>query len=264
MDEDDEDTVLRRRKSCPSCRGLVLSRPVPLFVVKSLAHALVKARPPDGPAKAASPPPSAADPWAGIFWPDAYAEADEADDDDESESDSDGTGAEEDSEMADSDDDVWSEYGYGTGSDESVYEGEWVRARWAPPGAPPLDPAVYDLGALTREERALVRRGASLAMRPAFRLRYSHAHGLVAVLAPAAPERSPRVVHLGWNISLHPADPTGTEYMDWVRRDMAERRERWQFRRNADGTVSAWKLVRAEDALAYDTSDSEAYEPGEA
>jgi hypothetical protein len=87
--------------------------------VKSLAHALVKARPQDNAIKVASTSPMAEDPWQGIFWPEVYESSDDDDDEEEDESD-DNDDEDEDSEMDDTDEEIWSEYGYGTGSDESV------------------------------------------------------------------------------------------------------------------------------------------------
>jgi hypothetical protein len=111
-------------------------------------------------------------------------------------------------------------------------------------------------------EISLLRRGASIAMIETYRMRYSHENGITVVLNSTEPNaaRQRHVVHLGWNISLHPEDPAGTEYIAWVQQDMAERDERWQIRRNADGSTSSWKLARAnDDGEAYDTSDTEAH-----
>jgi hypothetical protein len=312
MDEDDEDAVLRRKKTCPTCRGIVTSRPVPLFVVKSLAQALVKVRPievdvgvdvdvdidADGdvvPGLVRPALPTAEDPWEGIFYIESFESTDEEGDSDDEVSDDDDDemlDADDDSDLASDDDDddniiasdasddegAWgSEYGYGTGSDESAYGGDYVRPRWAPPMTP-LDPAVYDLTALSPVETALLRRGASLAMVATFRMRYSHAHGISAVLNALDPGinavggagaganvngRNRHIVYLGWNISLHPGDPVGTEYMAWIAQDLAERgEERWETRRNANGSVASWRLARAEEERTYETSDSEVYAVG--
>jgi hypothetical protein len=279
-DQDEQDRILRRRKSCPTCRCNVLGRPVPLFVVKALASVFAKSRVIPGlPALETTPPPNSDDPWEGIFFPVGVYES-EDDDEEEDQSDSEDSDEEEDSDMSaesdasgeernveeEEDEDDWeSEYGYGTGSDESVYEGEYVPSRWAPPGIW-LDPAIYALEALSDNERALLRRGVSLAMTVAYEVRYSHEEGIIAVLSsgnatPGGARGRRHLVNLGWNISLHPGDPIGHQYMMWVREDIAERGERWETVRipGPENVMVSRRLVRADDEMEFDTSDTEAY-----
>ena len=66
MYDDDPDAVLYRRKTCPVCRSAVLSRPIPVFLVKSIAVALEKVKGNGNSSPRSSPPPEG-DPWAGIL-----------------------------------------------------------------------------------------------------------------------------------------------------------------------------------------------------
>jgi hypothetical protein len=172
LDDEDEDDLIYRRKTCPTCRAVVRSRPIPLFLMKSIMQAIAKSRLPAGQVKQRSPPIPEGDPWEGIFRPaDTSSEEDLEDD-----------GIDEDSELYDDegeeDDDGWDvEYGYGTGSDEEPFEGQYVDARWAPPSVF-LDPVHYDPEVYTVEELTLLRRGGTIAMRELFNLTYSHEDGL--------------------------------------------------------------------------------------
>jgi hypothetical protein len=255
MVDDGEEALLHRRKSCPSCRAAVIGRPVPLFLVKSLAGALMKSRGPDGRSKTASPPPNDEDPWNGIFYP---LEDDWSDDGGSGESESDSDESEESEEDSD-DDDVQRvvEYRYGTPSDIAAdQEIEYAHASWAPPSLR-VSPHEYDLAALRPVQISLLRRGATLPMIERFGMRYTHGVGISARLRPR------HTVFIGWNISLHPEDPLGTEYMAWVDHDIDERPERWetQVDANGNGTVTSWRLeaVVDNDELDWDTTDSEAY-----
>ena len=66
-DEDEPDTLIYRKKTCPCCRAVVSSRPIPLFVVKSLTSALEKAKAQPGAPQRTTLPPDESNPWAGIF-----------------------------------------------------------------------------------------------------------------------------------------------------------------------------------------------------
>ncbi|EJF64053.1 hypothetical protein DICSQDRAFT_133756, partial [Dichomitus squalens LYAD-421 SS1] len=253
MDDDYPDAILYRKKTCPCCRTEVRTRPIPLYLVKSLASALHKSKAPAGAARP-SPPPDDEDPWAGIFRDptavDDYWSTDEDGEDDEEEDDDDEG---EDGEMYDDDDDYWSFDGYGTGEDEERYDGPYIPARWAPPSVP-LSPDEYPFLTDDSEEIAMLRRGVTLQMIELFQMSYSHHTGLCAIVD------GENEVHLGWNIELHPDDETGEEYMDWVLSDMYDRPERWRVESDdLEGTWSAWKLVPADEADEYDNSDSDAW-----
>jgi hypothetical protein len=252
VDEGDE-ALLHRRKSCPTCRAAVISRPVPLFLVKTLTGALLKARAPEGQRKSASPPPSDEDPWQGIFYP---LEDDWSDDDGEDTGVSDSDDESDDSDE-DSDEEVVQrtfEYRYGTPSDIEVDpDVEYAPARWAPPSVA-ISPVEYDLGALRPLQLALLRRGASLPMIERYSMRYLHGHGISAQLRPT------HTVFLGWNIDLHPEDPLGQEYMEWIDRDIDNHPDRWESQVTANGAVTSWRLSAVDDDEPdWDTTDSEAY-----
>ncbi|KAI0924929.1 hypothetical protein AcW2_005659 [Taiwanofungus camphoratus] len=254
-DDDLPQSLLYRKKTCPCCRAVVRSRPIPLFVVKSLASALEKAKITSGATPRASPPPLEGDPWAGIFLDrhlhdadDDWGADDDGDDGDEDvDEDDDDDGNEE-------DDDDWSFDGYGTPEDEERYEGSYVRARWAPPTVhvtPDDYPFIDDLDA---DDLAMLRRGVTLQMIDLFSMTYSHRSGLKAIVDDE------NAVYLGWNIFLHPEDEAGEEYMDWITADMYERPERWSILEDFRGSWTAWKLVPDADNEEYGTTDSEAWE----
>ena len=89
VDEDDPLSLLYRTKSCPCCRTVVRSRPTQLFIIKSIASALDKAKSSDS--RRNSPPPDP-DPWAGIFPdPDDAMSTDDDEDEETDEEDEDVT-----------------------------------------------------------------------------------------------------------------------------------------------------------------------------
>ncbi|KAI0358067.1 hypothetical protein OH77DRAFT_1397789 [Trametes cingulata] len=252
LDDEYPDALLYRKKTCPCCRTIVRSRPIPLYLVKSLASAVDKAKAPNG-AVRPSPPPDDEDPWAGIFREptdfENYWSTDEDDDDDEEDDEDEDA---EDGEDYEDDDDYWSFDGYGTGEDDERYDGPYVAARWAPP-ATHVSADEYPYLDADSEELKMLRRGATLQMIELFSMNYSHDLGLTAVV------EDDNVVYLGWNIELHPDDETGEEYMDWILADMFDRPERWRMIHDAlDGTWVAHKLVpQYEVENEYDNTDSE-------
>ena len=85
IDDDHPNALLYRTKNCPCCRAVVRSKPIQLYLIKSLASSLDKAKAPPGAARP-SPPPDDEDPWAGIFRDpnlDAYWSTDDDEEDDE-------------------------------------------------------------------------------------------------------------------------------------------------------------------------------------
>ncbi|KAH8104038.1 hypothetical protein BXZ70DRAFT_679542 [Cristinia sonorae] len=250
MDDDNmPDALVYRKKICPVCRTVVRSRPIPLFVVKSIAGALEKHKANSAAARRASPLPEA-DPWAGIFLDYTAEEADE--DVDEEEDDYDGHWT--------SDDDGYGD-GYGSVYDDSeeedAYQGEYVHARWEPPNGRIATQDYAFLDDVEDDELPLLRRGCTLQMINLFQMTYNHSTGLQALVD------GHNLVFLGFNVDLLDHDPTGEEFMDWITRDIHERPERWDRQDNIDGTWSAWKLVRAEDDQDYDTTDSELWFDGQ-
>lgn len=247
MDDDDmSEALVHRKKNCPVCRTVVRTRPIPLFVLKSIAGALDKHKSGPGVARRDSPP-LEADPWAGIFLdPSADSEGEDDEDDVDDEDDF---------------DEQWSSDGDGFpsayGSDEEVeYEGRWTHPHWAPPNGQ-IAPQDYPyLDDVEGDELAMLRRGCTLQMVHLFHMRYDHNVGLQAHVD------GNNVVYLGWNIDLLEDDDTGEEFMDWITSDIHERPERWDREENADGRWSAWKLVKEDEDEEFDTSDSEAYYTG--
>ena len=246
-DEDEPDALIHRKKTCPCCRTVVSSRPIPLFVVKSLTSALEKAKAQPGAPRRPTPPPEEGDPWAGIFadpdsigdfWP--MNEDDDDDDDDDFD------------EEYDEDDDDWSYDGYGTGEDEEPYHGPYVRPRWEPPTVHATADD-YPFHRVDEDDLRMLRRGATLQMIDMFSMSYTHEHGLCAYVDDA------NAIFLGWNIYLHPEDETGEGYIDWLTADMQRRPERWDVREERHGGWTAWKLVPDGEEQDYETSDSETW-----
>lgn len=253
MHDDDPDAIMYRKKTCPCCRAIVRSRPIPLYLVKSIATTLDKAKAPAGTIRP-SPPPEDEDPWAGIFRDATEYEGYWSTDDDEDSDERDDEDVDEDegSDEEEGEDDYQSIEGYGTGEDEDSYHGPYTAARWAPPTIH-IAPDDYPFIETYSEEFKILRRGATLEMIELFRMSYSHNTGLTAVVD------EDNVVYLGWNIELHYGDETGEAYMDWVLGDMYDRPERWRVINDEfDGSWIAHKLVpRAEAAAEYDDTDSE-------
>ncbi|PCH44455.1 hypothetical protein WOLCODRAFT_133254 [Wolfiporia cocos MD-104 SS10] len=247
--DDVPDRLLYLDKTCPCCRAIIHTRPIPLFVVKSLASALGKAKAsPDAP-RVPSPLPNG-DPWAGIFPEHSDDDWSDEDSDDDMDVDEDEDYDEDDDE---DDGDNWEDDWYGSPNGEEHYAGPYVRPRWAPPSEYVTREDYAFLDDLADEELAILRRGATLQMIDIFAMDYTHDHGLSARL-------DGNTVFLGWNIHLHENDDAGEVYMDWIAVDIVTHPERWEVLHEPDGTFTAWRLVPQEDS-EYETSDSEAYMP---
>jgi hypothetical protein len=81
VDMDDPEYIMYRRKSCPCCRTQIRKRPIPIFVVKSVVSALIRAKNANGTANGGGSPnwrcgtdedgnvPAGdeTDPWKGLF-----------------------------------------------------------------------------------------------------------------------------------------------------------------------------------------------------
>ena len=251
MDDDDHLDLIYRKKICPVCRAHVRNRPIPLFVIKSIASTLEKHKGAASNSGRRPSPPPQADPWAGIF----------IDPDQERENDDDGDPDEDDDydEHWSSDDDVFEE-GYGSGYDydeDDDYQGPWVQPHWEPPNGElsPVDYAYLD--DIEGEELSMLRRGCTLQMTQVFRMRYTHDTGLQAYVD------GDNIIYLGWNVHLIGRDHSGEEFMEWITRDIHERPERWDRIDNQDGTWQAWRLVMEGELQEYDTSDSEVWFDGQ-
>ena len=238
-DDNDPLALVYRTKTCPCCRTVVCSRPTQLFIIKSIASALDKAKSPGF--RRSSPPPDP-DPWAGIF-PDPDDPM--STDDDEGEE----TGEEEEDEFGW----VYRAEGYGTDSDEEPYQGDYVPAKWQPPSVH-VETTDFLFDELSEEDFKMLRRGATVQMIELFNMSYSHDDGLSIVLDDG------NRIYLGWNIRLHPSDYTGEEYVDHIVSDVFEKSERWMVDEKEDGSWTAWKLVREAEEVTFDTTDSEEWE----
>ena len=239
IDEDDPLSLLYRTKSCPCCRTVVRSRPTQLFIIKSIASALDKAKSSDS--RRNSPPPDP-DPWAGIFPdPDDAMSTDDDEDEETDEEDEDEYGW------------MYGEEGYGTDSDEEPYGGNYVSARWQPPSVH-VETTDFLFDELTEDDFKMLRRGATVQMIELFNMTYTHSDGLSIVLDDG------NRIYLGWNILLHPSDYAGEEYVDHVVSDVFERGERWRIQEGEGGSWTAWKLVRETEEVTFDTTDSEEWE----
>ena len=248
-DEDEPDTLIYRKKTCPCCRAVVSSRPIPLFVVKSLTSALEKAKAQPGAPRRTTPPPEEGDPWAGIFADaDSFGEFWPMDEDDDEDEDDDFDEEYDD----DEDDDDWSYDGYGTGEDEEPYHGPYVRPQWEPPTVHATADD-FPFHHVDEDDLRMLRRGATLQMIDIFEMSYTHEHGLCASVGNG------NAVFLGWNVFLHPEDGTGEVFIDWVTADVQRRPERWDVREERNGGWTAWKLVPEGDEQDYETSDSETW-----
>ncbi|KAG0698228.1 hypothetical protein DFH29DRAFT_942389 [Suillus ampliporus] len=238
-DDDDPDFLLYRKKTCPCCRGNIRHRPIPVFIVKSIASALLKVRglSPNTSSPTAGSPAADTDPWEGLFQPDDEIEDYGSDDDDD----------EEDDDWLD--EDVFS---YGTGSDEEPYDGDYVFPQWAPP-ATGIDEEDYHFDQLGHNDLNVLRRGATLGMLHEYDMYYVHDEGLVA-----HDELNNRIF-LGWNISLSADDEDGSRYIEWVTQDMDERPERWRMVHLDNGKYEAHRLVPEDDVCDYSDTDSEHY-----
>lgn len=243
-DDDDPDYLLFRKKTCPCCRGNIRNRPIPVFIVKSIASTLLKVRgtSPNTSSPTAGSPPADADPWEGLFPPDDEIEDYGSDDDDDD----------------DEEDDDWLDedvFSYSTGSDEDTYDGDYVLPQWEPP-ATVIDEEDYLFDHLGHNDLNVLRRGATLAMLHEYDMYYVHDEGLIAL------DELNNRIFLGWNISLSADDEDGSRYIEWVTRDMDDRPERWRMMHLDNGKYEAHRLVPEDDVCDYSDSDSEHYMAG--
>jgi len=238
MNVDEPLPLVFRKKTCPFCRATIRSRPLPLFVVKSLLSVLAKAKSRDGTnSLRPTPPPDLEDPWAEIFPLRSDSESDaESDEEDYSEDeywapfDLTYDDAEDVEELQEYDD---------TSNDD--YEGDWVAPSWEPPSnraVTPLDPEP--------SADALLRRGATYGMIEMYDMQYSHGEGLTALVDDMC-------LYLGWNIELTDDDEDGERFVAWCLEDMEIRPYRWSF----DDDRHVHRLVRRDALEEYDPTDSE-------
>ena len=265
-DEDDPDFLLHRRKTCPCCRTAIRLRPIPVFLVKTIATAIARAKGSLSLSRSnLSSSPTDDDPWEGLFpATDDLLEEDDGSDDDGAEEDDEDDEDDDDDDDDDDDgeDDDGSEwamdiFGYGSDSDDEHYEGDYVPARWEPPTVH-IEPDDYMLSIHDGNIMSMLRRGATIGMIASYQMEYNHAEGLSATVDDNN-SNSGRV-YLGWSVNLNPEDLTGKDYMDWVLSDITERPERWDYSSAENGGWVARKLVPLDDIFAeYNTTDSEVW-----
>ncbi|THH12436.1 hypothetical protein EW146_g7699 [Bondarzewia mesenterica] len=236
MDTDDV-SVIFRKKTCPCCRATVVSRPLPLFLIKSMVSSINRTKEPAS-AHQPSPPPDVDDPWVGLFPPPRDEDSEDSNLEYEYESD-------EEEEFSDDyeglDVDEYDEYA-DTSDDE--YVGPYIRPSWEPPHHE--DDVVVDEDFEDIEIFRILRRGVTLDMIDYFNMEYLHDKGLVALSGGLT-------IHLGWNIDLNDDDVTGEKFMDWLMEDMDGRPDRWEIHDRI-----AIRLVRRDRIVDYETSDSDA------
>jgi len=240
-DDDDPDYLLCRKKTCPTCRADIRNRPIPIFVVKSIASTLSRARgtSPNASSSTAGSPATDTDPWEGLFLPDDEIEDYGSEDDDD-------------------EDDDWLDgdvFSYGSSSDDEPYSGDYVFPVWEPP-ATPIDDEDYHFDQLRSSDLNALRRGATLGMLNAYDMYYVHDEGLIAH------DHHNNRIFLGWNISLSGDDQDGERFMEWVMEDIHERPERWRMVELENGKYEAHRLVPEDDITDYSDTDSEHYAAG--
>jgi hypothetical protein len=243
MNVDEPLPLVFRKKTCPFCRAVIRSRPLPLFILKNLLSVLAEGK--LGGATGSSqpsPPPDLGDPWAEIFPPLRSDSGSDAEDDDEDYSEDEYWGPfdvmYDDDDDGDEDVEGLQEYD-DTSNDE--YEGEWATPTWEPPihrAATPLDP---DPGT-----DVLLRRGATYGMIESYHMEYRHSEGITMYL-------NGMCLFLGWNIELADEDEDGERFIAWCLDDMEVQPYRWSFEDN--GRVH--RLVRRDALEEYSSTDSE-------
>jgi len=242
MEMDEPLPLIFRKKTCPFCRTVIRSRPLPLFILKNLLSILATARPKNATdLSRPSPPPDLEDPWAEIF-PQLQSDSESGAEEDEDYSDGwplDVMYDDEEDEDDDDDDDEDAFQGYDNTSDDE-YEGEWVMPGWEPPAhraATPLDPEpATDM---------LLRRGATYGMIETYDVQYSHEEGLSALVDDLC-------LYLGWNIEIGDDDEDGERFIEWCLGDVETHPHRWFF-----SDQGRHRLSRRDVVEEYNSTDTE-------
>ncbi|KAL1742131.1 hypothetical protein HDZ31DRAFT_84363 [Schizophyllum fasciatum] len=278
LDPEDPEFILRRDKTCPCCRAVVTRKPVPIFIVKNVAQALVRAKdhttPPPDAAGSASPD---EDPWRGIFLSDTESDGYLRDDMDEESlyeygyTDDEafiggmlgfGIYAETDPEsVIGSEDDLG---GVDEEDEDEDAEPEYVDPVWEPPYASFVDVQDYAGTDVTAEDIRMLQRGCTLPMIRHYSMQYEHHSGLTAFVSTTDTRRpNEYCLMLGWNVHLADDDLDGANYItdvldqvdaiyDGLAPEIA-----WEVWSDEDNVVHAQRKVRAHPTAYTDTDTEE-------
>ena len=264
--QNDPHYLMHREKTCPCCRAIVVRKPVPVFLVKSVVSALSKYKAKG--ARAITPPTDPEDePWKGLF-----VDTDDEDYEDGVDGFSDYTGDEEDEDEEEgqvagfaglygglnfmypgflphpyivapedysTDGEMDEDQSDGEDGMEDEEEEELVAAHWQPPIIP-WDEIPRNC---PRNTRSFLRRGCVDAMIHIFGMEYTRANGLVAYVTSldrvnwepafmnAPPSREGRRtayrLFLGWNVDLEEWDHDGRGYVGAYLDDLDRSPERY-------------------------------------
>jgi hypothetical protein len=241
MYDDDPAQLVFRRKTCPCCRAVVRSRPIPVFLVKNIVSSLAKAKGQHSPSSYnrysnRSSPSVDGDPWEGLF---PCPEDDDSDQDyGVSDEDFDDASDEEDSEIE------WNSFGTRSRSDEEPYR-EYASPLWEPPTVRIRPEDIVDPRHLS-----MLRRGVTEAMIEKYDMQYTHDEGLIAVVDDG--EHVCRI-YLGWNITLREEDRTGKEYIGSALDGIYDRTFAWHVEDLPDGGWVARRLMPVGEVEVYDS-----------
>ena len=67
-------------------------------------------------------------------------------------------------------------------------------------------------------------------------------------------------MQIGLDVDIASSSHTAGDIMAWIEADVYNHPERWDREDEVDGTWVAWRLVREDEDLDYDNTDSEAYD----
>ncbi|KAJ3777701.1 hypothetical protein FB446DRAFT_659601 [Lentinula raphanica] len=284
VDQDDPDYLLYRQKTCPACRAIVTGRPLPVFLVRDLVSALLKAKYSGGPAgngasaaRRSSSPYISDDPWEGLF-----ADEDDAEEDGDDEDESDAGGvpfgflySETDSEMDVHEDDSEYDSNGEPGAEEDNSAGDDEEEDGSSEGDEDSSDEVYYISPDYEEPyhqymagSPLAQRGCPLWLISTYRMRYTENNGLIAHLnsldpddvgiPPHGPTNRMHRLFLGWNIrdlDMHSSELNQRRFMTQTLEDYRSVPHRFSIHQRPNGCLDVWVLVRA-DQVDYQT-DSE-------
>ncbi|KIY70100.1 hypothetical protein CYLTODRAFT_488369 [Cylindrobasidium torrendii FP15055 ss-10] len=298
QDLDDPHYIMYRQKSCPCCRATVLHRPVPVFLVKSVASAVIKSK---GPGHTSGTPVSrddgtstvdSDDVWKGLFpTEDDMLDAEEYDEEDDElpyealpggmleqfapawmgtifssdDEDYDSYASAEDDSMQGDDDEAGREDDDEDSDDSEDDAGQYVVPIWEPPTVR------YRGGSRHSSQYVKMRRrGCTREMISNYGMTYTHAEGLVVYVRSLDPNAAwlpfteadrdqMSQLYVGWNVELDDEDRGGHDFVRGLLENFND--EPGMFVMNIVGnrTRHITKLVRIDELMSEaETTDSEA------